>query len=132
MLSCFGQPFQPPVHLAYLLKAGIVLDGVSHTADNYYISRHIALSGINPVKTRGVWVGDVVLPCLVGYAHNWTLNANDYVAFSNAERNPCFLCSLPSKREKYPGGVRLTVTLEPLQALIAGLGRTLSTPLAAP
>ena len=72
-----GQPFQPPVHPAYLLKAGIVLDGVSHTADNHYIARHIALFRVNSIKTRGVWVGDVVLPCLVGYAHNWAFLTDD-------------------------------------------------------
>jgi len=128
----FGQPFQPSVDLTYLFESSVVLYGISHTAYNYYVSRHIALLWVYPVKARGLGVWYVILTRLVGYPHYRTLNANDYVVFGNAERKPHLLRPLASKREKYPGGVRLAVTLEPLQALLTGLSRTLSTPLSAP
>ena len=128
----FGQPFQPSVDFAYLFKGGIVLYGISHTAYNYDSPWHIALLWVYPVQAWGLGVWYVILARLVRHPHYRAPRANDYVGFSNAKWKPHLLCPLPSKCEKYPGGVRLSVTLEPLQTLLTGLGRTLSTPPSAP
>lgn len=109
-----------------------MLYGISHTAYNYDISWHIALLWVYSVQAWGFGVWYVILSRLVRHPHYRASKADDYVGFGNAKRKPHLLGPLPSKREKYPGGVRLSVTLEPLQTLLTGLGRTLSTPLSAP